>query len=104
MGSSHSQEHHVIPFKTYLQVLLVLLVLTVVTVAAAQVNFGPFNTLIAMAIASVKAGLVLAIFMHLKYDDRLYLVAFGSAVFFLILLYAFCWLDHATRFLQTMFE
>jgi cytochrome c oxidase subunit 4 len=94
-GGTH---HHIIPFKTYLQILMVLLVLTVVTVAAAQVDFGAFNTVIALAIASVKAGLVLAIFMHLKYDDKIYVVAFGSAIFFLILLWIFCWLDFVTRF------
>ena len=57
--------------------------LTAITVAAAQVNFGPWNTVIAMGIASIKAGFVLAFFMHLKYDNKIYLVCFGTGVFFL---------------------
>lgn len=93
-------KHHIIPFNVYIKVLSALLVLTVVTVIAAQFHFGAFNTVIAMAIASVKAGLVLAFFMHLKYDDRLYLVWFGSAVFFLIVLWLFCWVDIYTRIFQ----
>lgn len=91
------QHHHIIPLKVYYAVLALLLVLTFITVAAAQVDFGAWNTLIAMAIASVKAGFVLAFFMHLKYDDKLYLVCFGTGVFFLIVLYLFSWLDLATR-------
>lgn len=90
-------EHHVIPFRVYVQVLLLLLVLTAITVAAAQVNFGPWNTVIAMAIASIKAGFVLAFFMHLKYDDKLFLVCFLTAVFFVIVLYFFSRLDIGTR-------
>lgn len=93
-------KHHIIPLPVYFQVIIALLILTVVTVAAARVDFGALNTVIALAIASVKAGLVLAYFMHLKYDDRLYIVAFGTGIFFLLLLYFFSWIDEATRIIQ----
>jgi len=99
-GGAH---HHIIPFKVYIQILAILLVLTVVTVAVSRVDFGALNTVIAMGIASVKAALVLAYFMHLKYDDKLYVVAFGTAVFFLIVLYFFCYVDILTRVQQLMF-
>jgi cytochrome c oxidase subunit 4 len=94
---SSNGSHHIVPLKTYFQVISVLLVLTVITVVASRIDFGAMNTVIAMAIASVKAGFVLAIFMHLKYDDRLYLVAFGTAIFFLIVLYFLSWVDIYTR-------
>lgn len=93
-------KHHIVPASTLIKVLVTLLVLTIITVAASRVNFGPWNTVIAMAIASVKAFLVLSIFMHLKYDDRLFVVAFGLAVFFLAVMYLFSWLDWATRIYQ----
>ncbi len=96
MGTGN-HEHHIIPLNVYVKVLAVLLVLTVVTVAAAQVDFGAWNTIIAMFIASVKAACVLAIFMHLKYDDKLYVVIFGTSVFFLIVLYFFSVTDMLTR-------
>ncbi|MGE0527658.1 MAG: cytochrome C oxidase subunit IV family protein [Bdellovibrionales bacterium] len=98
--ATDQQHHHIIPFRTYLNVFGALLVLTAITVAVAQVDFGFLNTVIAMAVASVKAGLVLAWFMHLKYDDRLYLVAMGTGVFFLILMWFFCWVDIYTRVSQ----
>jgi cytochrome c oxidase subunit IV len=53
-----------------------------------------------IGIASIKASLVLAIFMHLKYDDKLYLVLFLTGVFFLIVMFFFCFLDWITRIPQ----
>jgi cytochrome c oxidase subunit 4 len=91
------QHHHIIPFGVYLKVFVLLIVLTAITVAASRVNFGPWNTVIAMFIASVKAGFVLAFFMHLKYDNKLYLVCFLTGIFFLIVLYFFTNLDILTR-------
>ena len=96
MGSSESH----IPLKVYFNILAALVVLTVITVAASRVDFGHLNTVIALAIASVKATLVLGYFMHLKYDDKLYWVIFGVSVFFLIVLYFFSELDILTRVIQ----
>jgi cytochrome c oxidase subunit 4 len=96
-----SGNDHTIPLKVYFNVLAALLVLTVVTLAAAQVDFGRLNTIIALGIASVKAFLVLSYFMHLKYDDKTYWVAFGTAIFFLLVLYFFSELDIMTRVLET---
>ena len=93
-------ENHSVSFKTYLTVLSALLVLTVITVGAAQIDFGSLNAFFAMLIATVKAGLVLMYFMHLKYDEKIYWLIFGSAVFFVILLYVFSEFDIMTRVIQ----
>lgn len=61
---------HVLPVATYMKIYFTLLVLTVVTVGAAQVDFGALNTVIALAIASVKALLVAMFFMHLKFENK----------------------------------
>jgi cytochrome c oxidase subunit 4 len=66
-------------------------------VAVAQVDFGAMNTVIAMLVATVKASFVLAFFMHLKYDNLLNRVIFGSGFFFLMLLIAFSAVDIFTR-------
>lgn len=98
MASNHgSHDHPEIPLATYFKVIVTLLILTAITVAAAQVNFGPWNTVIAMLIASVKASFVLAFFMHLKYDNKLFLVIFLTSIFFLAVLYAFSDIDILTR-------
>ena len=89
--------HHLIPLKTYLQVFAALIGMTLVTVAVSRVDFGAWNTIIAFAIATAKAGLVLAYFMHLKYDNMMNRVIIGCAAFFLIVLFFFCTVDETTR-------
>jgi len=100
-ASGHEGGHHIVPLKTYLMVLAVLMILTVLTVAVAKpvsgFDAGILNAFIAFAIASVKAGLVLAIFMGLKYDNKLHLAIFLTGVFFLIVMFAFSVLDIYTR-------
>ncbi len=96
--TSHgNDEHHIIPLATYYKIFGILIVLTVVTVAVTFVDFGAFNAVVAFAIASVKAALVLGYFMHLKYDNLMNRVIIGSGVFFLIVLWIFCILDIVTR-------
>ncbi len=92
-----SAENHIVPLSVYARVLSALLVLTALTVGVAQVDFGFLNVLIAMGIATIKAVLVLLFFMHLKYDNKLFLVIFLTGVFFLVILFLFCELDILTR-------
>ena len=87
--------------KTFLNVLIALLILTVITVAVAQVDFGVFNTFIAMFVASIKATLVLLYFMHLKYDSKEYPVVFFVGVFFLFVMFGFSQMDIVTRVFET---
>lgn len=89
--------HHVTSTKTFVNVLLTLLFLTVITVAASRVDFGSANLLIAMLIASVKAALVIAIFMHVKWDTAINKIVFLSSFLFLSLLLIFTLSDQATR-------
>ena len=70
------------------------------TVGVAQWDFGKVNAFVAMLIATLKASLVLMYFMHLKYDEKIYWLIFGSAVFFVLLLYFFSELDIITRVIQ----
>lgn len=97
-NTSHgAQEHHIIPLKTYLQVFAALIFLTFITVAVTWFDFGAFNAVVAFGIASVKAALVLAYFMHLKYDNMMNRVIIGTGVFFLVVLWFFSILDIVTR-------
>lgn len=94
--SDHSKPH-VLPLSTYLMVGSALLVLTFVTVAVAQFHFGEWNLIVAMAVAAVKATLVLMFFMHLKYDNKLYLFAFLISIAFLAVFIVFTMLDTMAR-------
>lgn len=94
-------EHHVMPLKVYLNVFAALIVFTIITVVTAKyTDFGPWNGFIAFAIATTKAFLVMAYFMHLKYDEKIYRLIIGSSFFFVFLLFFFCVFDLATRIVQ----
>ena len=89
-----TEEHaHIIPYRTFIIVWLVLLVLTGITVAAAQVHFGALNIWIALGIATLKAGLVIAFFMHMKYEQPLFKLALLSALAVLAIFIGLTFLD-----------
>lgn len=83
--------------KAYFVVWILLLCFTVTTVWVAYHNFGIFNIVVAMGIASVKAALVILYFMHLKYDNRTNQVVFISAFFFLFIFIALTLSDELVR-------
>jgi cytochrome c oxidase subunit 4 len=74
---------HVTPVRLLLAVWGALMVLTVITVAVTSVDLGSrVNLLVAMAIATVKAGLVVTYFMHLRWDRPFHTLVFlGSLLF-----------------------
>ncbi len=89
--------HHVVPVKIYLAVFSALVFFTLSTVAAAFVDMGPFNNVVMIGIAIVKASLVVLFFMHVKYSTRMIpLVAMGG-VFFLLILFAITMSDYMSR-------
>jgi len=95
---SDTKNHpHVLPLSTYLTVGGALLLLTCVTVLVSRFQFGEWNLIVAMAVAAVKATLVLLFFMHLKYDNKLYTFAFLISVAFLAVFIIFTMLDTMTR-------
>ena len=77
------ESHHKGHGKTYIKVWVGLLILTVTTVAVSYHNFGTWNIVVAMLVATLKAALVCLFFMHLYYDNRVNQVAFVSAFVFL---------------------
>ncbi len=93
--------HHQLNFKVLRNTLFALLSLTILTVLVAKpvsgFDAGMFNFVIAMGIASLKAGLVLAYFMQLKDDNKLYLGLMISCVFFLLLFFGLSFIDIISR-------
>lgn len=88
---------HIFGYRTLFGVLLALLALTGLTVGASFVDMGKFNVWVALGIASVKASLVLMIFMHLKFEGRFLILSFLSTVFFLAIMISFTFWDIAFR-------
>jgi cytochrome c oxidase subunit 4 len=71
---------HVVSPKIYLAIFLALMVLTAATIAAAEMDLGPLNLAVALAIAIVKATLVVLYFMHVRYNPKLIWLALGLAL------------------------
>lgn len=81
----------------YFGVFIALMVLTVLTVAASRIDIGALNTPLAMAIAIVKAALVILFFMHVIHSTRLTWVVILSSFLMLVVLFALTFADYLTR-------
>jgi cytochrome c oxidase subunit 4 len=68
---SDDATHHSIGYGTLIKVWLTLLFLTVLTVWVAHLNLAVGHVWGSLAIACLKSGLVIAFFMHMKYEGRL---------------------------------
>jgi len=88
---------HAAPLGLYFAVFGALLLLTATTVWVAGVDLGPWNTPVALLIASLKAGLVLLFFMHLWWSSRLTWVFAATGFFFLVLLISLTLSDFLSR-------
>ena len=110
LASEEAHEHHVhvTPFWPMLWVFVTLLVLTGLTVWSSNIHgFWIGNThielgatahiLMAMVIAVVKAVLVAAYFMHLKYDNPMNTAVLSATIFAVILFIGFTLADSTTR-------
>ena len=88
---------HVSPVSLYITIFLSLMVLTALTVAAAFVNLGQFNFLVALIIAVFKAALVIWYFMHVKYQSKLTKLTVATGLFFLMILLTLTMVDYSSK-------
>jgi len=92
MSSNEHTNHH-ISYGTYFIVWLTLIGLTVLTVAIAGVNFGSIALLLAMVVAAIKSTFVISYFMHVKYDDKIFLVFLILAISSLLAIFVLTTFD-----------
>jgi cytochrome c oxidase subunit 4 len=91
-------EHSKSPLVTYFLVWGALLVGTVLTYEVAKIDLGPFNSVVALVIATTKALLVALFFMHLKdASERLLKLVVASTIFFLMILLFLTMTDYISR-------
>ena len=97
VDSRQSGSEHVVPVPVYVGIFVALLVLTATTTAIAFVDLGPWNTVVALGIAVVKASLVVLFFMHLKYSPLLNRTVLLGGLFWLAIMIGLTLTDFATR-------
>jgi len=78
-----SEKKHIIPYRTFLLVLVVLIILTLISMSVTRISLGTLTVFIALLIAAIKSSFVLRIFMHLKFESRMFTIMV-SAVSLLI--------------------
>jgi cytochrome c oxidase subunit IV len=89
---------HIISTKLYVGIWAALMCLTVITASVAFVDLGPFNTVVALVIATFKALLVVLVFMHVKYtSEKLTKMVVFCAIFWLLILLFLSLADYTTR-------
>ncbi|NUO54129.1 MAG: hypothetical protein HOV80_35225 [Polyangiaceae bacterium] len=96
----HAPDHvpHVTPLSVYMKTFGTLVVLTFITVAVSRVHLGSaVNLAVALIIATIKASVVAAMFMHLAFDHKFHTVIFVSSVVFLGIFVSFTMFDTEAR-------
>ena len=97
---AHESHHepHVLPLSVYYGVFGALLVLTVLTYAVSfaglplSLSFG-----VAMLVASCKATLVAAVFMHLIWDEKINVIVLAVSVLAMLLFFSITLMDELSR-------
>lgn len=96
----HAPDHvpHIMPLPVYLKTFGALIVLTGITVAVSRVHLGSaVNLAVALIIATIKASVVAAMFMHLAFDHKFHTVIFVSSIVFLGVFVSFTMFDTEAR-------
>jgi cytochrome c oxidase subunit IV len=87
--------HQTVSYGGYVLIWFGLIALTGATVAFAGMNLGRWVIITALSIASIKSMLVLNIFMHLKFEDRIFRIFVGVAVLTFVIFISLTFFDYA---------
>jgi cytochrome c oxidase subunit 4 len=90
-------QHHVVSPTIYLIVFFALLIFTGLTVGASYIEMGIFNPIAAIAIACIKAVIVVLFFMHVKYSSKLTKLTVFCGLFTFIALIGMTLSDYFSR-------
>lgn len=94
MKNSQDNEH-IVTYNQYIFVWITLVLLTALTVTIASLNLGNFAIVFAILIASIKALLVMLIFMHLRFEDKIFRIFVFIAFLTLSIFIGFTFFDYS---------
>jgi cytochrome c oxidase subunit IV len=92
-----NENNHIIPYRTFLFVLAGLIGLTLTSVAVTQISLGTITVAIALLIAAVKSTFVLRIFMHLKFENKMFSIAVIGVILLIAVVIFITLLDYLYR-------
>jgi cytochrome c oxidase subunit 4 len=88
---------HIVSPKIYIFIFASLMLGTGITVWAAFQNFRQYNIVIALAIATIKATLVILYFMHARYSPKRTQLVIVCSIFWLAIMLGLTLSDYDTR-------
>lgn len=88
---------HITPAKVYWGIFGALIFFTLLTVGVSYIHLGPANLVVAIAIATVKAALVVLYFMHMKYEAKFNVLVFLGSLLFMGIFLAYTMNDTEYR-------
>lgn len=91
------EHQHILSFGVNLSVWIALMVLTAITVGVAYTDLGFLHVVVALTVATIKAGLVIMFFMHLRYATLAIRTMVFTAFFMLAIAIGFTFFDVAYR-------
>ncbi|MGD0682204.1 MAG: cytochrome C oxidase subunit IV family protein [Terracidiphilus sp.] len=97
MSEHNEHAHHIVGPGVYVVILFALLIGTGLTVWASFLELGFWNPIIALAIATTKAVLVVLFFMHVWYSSKLTKLTIISGVFMFLVLISMTLTDYISR-------
>jgi cytochrome c oxidase subunit 4 len=97
MSGRNQLAHHIVGPRVYVVILFALLAGTGLTVWASFIDLGVWNPVIALAIATTKAVLVVLYFMHVRYSSKLTMLTIGAGIFMFLTLISLTLADYISR-------
>jgi cytochrome c oxidase subunit IV len=91
------EKHHIVPYLTYVVILLVLLALTFASIGITSIELGGLTVAAALVFAVAKTYLVLTYFMHLKYDKPYIALMVGFVFLLFLVVIIITFLDYFYR-------
>ena len=92
--SEHHHKPHIVSYGQFTLIWLGLLSLTGITVALSGIDMGRWIVVVALTIATIKTYFVASVFMHLKFEDRVFRVFVVVAILTLLVFFALTFLDY----------
>ena len=92
-----NEKNYIIPYRTFLLVLTGLISLTLISVSVTQISLGTLTVAIALLIAVVKSTFVLRVFMHLKFENKIFSFAVIGVFLIIALVIFITLLDYLYR-------
>lgn len=89
--------NHIATYTSNLIVLVGLLILTTISVLAISLHLGVFTVALALLIATIKGGLVMTYFMHLKFEYPLLRILVIGVLIFYVIIVLITFIDYSYR-------